>query len=180
MENKFKYVVLGFLVILGILGYIFKSSSILYYLLISLLAGYLISTAVDHLVKEAKNKGKMSLLTWLGSAILILSGIMIMVFNVTNIVFGILVFLGMFALMISFFYYIGMEEPKDERLKKIGTTATTYSWHLTLLIICSILISTIWSGNESISIASLGFILFVMVATMIGVNIYLNRKGDVN
>lgn len=180
MENKFKYMILGFLVIVGILGYIFKSNSMLYYLLISLLAGYLISTAVDHLLKEAKNKGKMDLLTWFGSAILILSGIMVMVLNVTNIVFGILVFLGLFALMISFFYYIGMEEPKDERLKKIGTTATTYSWHLTLLIICSLLISSIWSGNENISIASLGFILFVMVATMIGANIYLNKKGDVN
>jgi hypothetical protein len=73
-----------------------------------------------------------------------------------------------------------MEEPKDERLKKIGTTATTYSWHLTLLILCSILISSIWSGDKSVSIASLGLILFVMVATMLGVNIYLNRKGDVD
>ncbi|MEL7670662.1 hypothetical protein [Methanobacterium sp.] len=140
----------------------------------------MISTAVDHLLKEAKNKGKMNLLTWFGSAVLILSGIMVMVLDVTNIVFGILVFLGLFALMISFFYYIGMEEPKDERLKKIGTTATTYSWHLTLLILCSILISSIWSGDKSVSISSLGLILFVMVATMLGVNIYLNRKGDVD
>ncbi|MCZ3365681.1 MULTISPECIES: hypothetical protein [Methanobacterium] len=87
MENKFKYMILGFLVIVGILGYIFKSNSMLYYLLISLLGGYLISTAVDHLLKEAKNKGKMNLLTWFGSAVLILSGIMVMVLDVTNIVF---------------------------------------------------------------------------------------------
>ncbi len=180
MENKFKYLIFGFLVILGILGYVFKSTSILYYLLISLLAGYLISTASNYLINGAKNKGKMNLITWFGSAVLILSGIMVMVFKVMSIVIGIVVFLGMFALMISFFYYIGMEEPKDERLKKIGTTATTYSWHLTLLIICSILVSSIWSGNENINIASLGLILLVMVATMLGVNIYLNRKGDVD
>jgi hypothetical protein len=178
MENKLKYLLLGFLVILGVSGYVFGSSNVFYYFIIPLL-GLLVS----YWITEAKNKGKMdvfNIITWIGSGALILSGVMLIITKTTSYVLGIIISLGILAFMIGFYEYIGMEEPKDERLKKIGTTAATYSWHITLLLIGSFIVSSIWSGDKNISIASLGLILFVMVATMLGANVYLNRKGDVN
>jgi hypothetical protein len=172
MEDKFKYPILGFL---GVLGYIFKSNSIVYYLILSLIAGYLITE-----VENIKKIDLFKIITWIGSGALILSGVILVVTRTMSYALGIIISLGILAFMIGFYEYIGMEEPKDERLKKIGTTATTYSWHITLLLIGSFLVSSTWSGDKSISIASLGLILFVMVATMLGTNIYLNRKGDVD
>lgn len=176
MKTGLKLVV-GFLAILGILGYIFKSNIVFYYVILPLF-GLLIS----YLVTEAKNNGKTDVFTisiWVGSAALILSGIILMFFNGTGDVLAVTVLIGILAFMVSFFSYIGMEEPKDERLKKIGTMATTHSWYLTLLIIGSFLISSIWSGKEYISVSSLGLILLVMVSTMFSVNVYFNTKGDV-
>ncbi len=175
MENKLRYLILGFLVVLGILGYVFKSTSILYYIILSLMASYLIIEA-----EKIKKVDLFKILTLIGSGTLILSGVILVITRTTSYALGIIISVGILAFMIGFYEYIGMEEPKDERLKRIGTTATTYSWYITLLLIGSFLVSSIWSGDKSISIASLGLILFVMVATMLGVNIYLNRNGDVN
>ena len=163
--------------ILGIIEYIFKSTNLLYYIIIPLL-GLLAS----YLITEAKNKGKIDLfkiITWFGSVALILSGVILIFTSTTSFVLGIIIALGILAFMISFYYYMGMEEPKDERLMKIGTAATTYSWFITLLLIGSLLVSSILSGDKSISITHLGYILVVMVATMLGANVYLSRRGDV-
>ena len=117
---------------------------------------------------------------WIGFVVLILSGIILMVTNTNNYILGIIILLGLILFGASFFSYIGMGKPKDERLRKIGTLATTQSWFLTLQVICIILILYLWYGISSISIASLGGILFVMIATMFVVNIYQKRKGDFN
>ena len=176
MKNKFVGMIPGLLGFLGILGYVLNEPA--YYVFFAFFLN-LYPVFLD--LKKGESKISIyKLITWFGSGLLILSGVILIVTRTTSYVLGVIVLVGIFAFMIGFYEYIGMDEPKDERLKKIGTTATTYSWHLTLLIICSILISSIWSGDKSISIASLGLILFVMVATMLGVNIYLNRKGDVN
>ena len=175
MKSKFTWI-LGFLGFLGILGYILNEPS--YYVFFAFFLN-LYPEFRDWKKGESKlNLYRSSM--WFGSVVLILSGVILIVTNTTGYIFGIIVLLGMFAVMTNFFPYIGMEEFKDERLRKIGTIATTYSWHLTLLILCSFLISSIWSGEKSISIASLGGILLVMIATMLGVNIYFNRKGDID
>lgn len=176
VKTELKFI-FGLLVILGILEYIFKSTILFYYVIFPL-GGLLVS----YFITDAKNEGKIDVFKisiWIGSAALILSGVILAVTKTMNNILAAVIFVGVLAFMISFFSYIGMEEPKDERLRKIGGAAATHSWHITLLIICSFLVSSIWSGEEYIRISSLGLILLVMVATMIGGNIYFNMKGDV-
>lgn len=172
-ENvKIKFeLILGLLGFLGILGYIFNEP--LYYTFFSFFSFFFI------LFRDLKID-VYRIITLFGSVALILSGLTLIVAKTTSYLLGIIVLLGILAFMISFFSYIGIDEPKDERLKKIGTVATTHSWYLTLIFISFIIINSIWSGNESIGIEKLGLILFVMVATMVSVNIYLNWKGDVD
>jgi hypothetical protein len=176
MKTELK-VIFGLLVISGILEYIFKSTTLLYYVILPF-----VGLMLSYFITDAKNEGKIDIFKisiWIGSAALILSGVILMVTKTTSDLLAVIVFVGVLSFMISFFSYIGMEEPKDERLRKIGGAAATHSWHITLLIVCGLLVSSIWSGDKYISISSLGLILLVMVATMISGNIYFNWKGDV-
>lgn len=175
MKTEFNLVLgFGVLLVVTILGYMMQTMNIYFYILISVLSSYLITEAINQATVDI-----LKLVTWFGSTAIILSGLLLIFNKSFNNIAGIMLALGIFAFMISFYNYVGMEEPKDERLKKIGNTATTYSWYLTLLLLGSTIVSCIWSGETSISVANLGLILTVMVAVMMGSNIYFNVKGDV-
>ena len=65
---------------------------------------------------------------WIGSALLIVSSLSLILWKTMNdiIVTGLL--LGIMFYVISFFAYIGMGDTvKDERLRKVGTLAATWS-----------------------------------------------------
>jgi hypothetical protein len=73
---------------------------------------------------------------WMGSVILMISGLILMATKTMNDLLAIFMLFGVAALATNFFTYLGMDEKaKDERLRKIGTYATTYSWNITLLFV---------------------------------------------
>jgi uncharacterized membrane protein len=80
----------------------------------------------------------------------------------------------------NFFGFLGMEKPsKDERARKIGTYAATYSWYITLVAMCFLVIWNI-AFNLNMSVARFfGIILLVMVTTLMVINAYKAWKGDV-
>ncbi|MBN1763103.1 MAG: hypothetical protein JW878_08540 [Methanomicrobia archaeon] len=67
----------------------------------------------------------------------------------------------------------------DERTKKLGAYAATYSWLLTLVFITLLF----WVDNLAVVkltvMQALGTTLLVMLLTMSVFRWYLNRKGDV-
>jgi hypothetical protein len=82
----------------------------------------------------------------------------------------------------NLFYFLGMQKPMlDERTRKIGTTAMTYSWYATFAVLCLLVIFY----YESIFLLRLdagqifGALLLTMVVSMLAFMTYLNKKGDV-
>jgi arginine exporter protein ArgO len=72
-----------------------------------------------------------------------------------------------------------MDNPKDERLMKLGTTSATWSWFTTLGFICFLLFSGFYSNRQFQPTEIFGLVIFVMVSTMLVTNTYFNLKGDV-
>ncbi|MTK64311.1 MAG: hypothetical protein F8N15_07295 [Methanobacterium sp.] len=91
-----------------------------------------------------------------------------------GLLFGIIIYVG------SFFAYIGMEKTaKDERLRKIGTMAATWSWYITLIFLCFLMVSMQWAGRIHDPVELMGLVIFVMVTTMLISNTILSRIGDI-
>jgi hypothetical protein len=81
----------------------------------------------------------------------------------------------------NFFTYIGLEKPaKDERARRIGTMAATYSWFITICAMCFVYICDVaFEINLSVP-RFLGIMLLVMIITMAGLNIWFGRRGDID
>ena len=118
-------------------------------------------------------------LMWIGSAILLISAVYMIILKTLNDYITIAVLLGALIIITSFFSYIGMYNPKDERLLKIGTTSATWSWFTTLGFICFLLFSGFYSNRQFQPTELFGLVIFVMVSTMLVANTYYNLKGDV-
>jgi hypothetical protein len=117
---------------------------------------------------------------WLGSTALVISGIALIIWKTLNDIIVALVLMGILVLVSSLFYYLGMEKPvKDERLRKIGTLSATYSWLATLGFMCFLMVSGYWSHRVFAQEELFGLIMFVMVVSMLVINAYLSRRGDV-
>ncbi len=82
----------------------------------------------------------------------------------------------------NLFFYLGMQKPTmDERTRRIGTTAMTYSWYVTLIAIC-VLVMLYYASPFQLRLdvgQILGTLLFVMVASMVAFITYFGSKGDV-
>ncbi|BAI60463.1 conserved hypothetical protein [Methanocella paludicola SANAE] len=82
----------------------------------------------------------------------------------------------------NLFYFLGMRKPVlDERTRKIGTIAMTYSWYATMIAIC-ILVMIYYASPFRVMLDAgqiFGIILFVMVVSMVAFIVYFNAKGDV-
>lgn len=174
----------GLLGILGLLGYVLENP--IYYVFFAFFLIFFVpifktdknnnsnSSSVD------KNYNKYKLGILVGSAILIVDSLYLMAFKTLNdliaigLLFGIIIYVG------SFFAYIGMEKTaKDERLRKIGTMAATWSWYITLMFICFLLISMQWAGRIHNPVELMGLLVFVMVTTMLIANTILSQIGDI-
>ncbi len=117
---------------------------------------------------------------WLASAALAISGIVLVIWKTFNDVIVIVVFIGILVLVSSLFLYLGMEKPlKDERTRKIGTLAATYSWLVTLAFMCFLMVTGYWSHRVFAPEELFGLIMFVMVVSMLAINAYLGRREDV-
>lgn len=118
-------------------------------------------------------------LMWIGSLILLVSAVYMIIWKIFNDIIAIGVLIGAMIVLISFFSYIGMEKPRDERLIKVGTTAATWSWYISLMFICFLLFSGYYTPRQFQPAEIFGLIILVMVSTMLALNTYFNRKGDV-
>jgi len=87
--------------------------------------------------------------------------------------------IGIMIIITSFFSYIGMDKPKDERLMKIGTYSATYSWYITLGFVSFLVFTGYNAHREFKGPEMLGLTILVIVSTMLVINTILNLKGDV-
>ena len=117
---------------------------------------------------------------WVGSAILIVISLYLMANKTINDFIAIGLLIGVLIYVTSFFPYLGMDETsKDERLRKIGTLAATWSWYITLGFMCFLLVSMYWAGRIHDPIELMGLTIFVLVTTMLMANTILSRRGDI-
>ncbi len=116
---------------------------------------------------------------WIGSALLIVTGYFLMIGRPIDFILSTFALMGLMLMTVSFFPYIGMGELKEERLRKIGTTATTYSWWATFGFISALIAfgsnpHRVFTWQEIMGVA-----LLIMVSSMLIANTILSRKGDI-
>jgi hypothetical protein len=131
--------------------------------------------------KNADQLGIIKASMWLGYLVMLGLGAVLVVFEPAdgNTTLAVLFCVAIFTA--NFFAYLGMEQPaKDERARRIGTLAATYSWFITLCGLCFVYI---WDVAFEIHLSVprfLGIALLVMIISMAGLNFYFGRKGDVD
>ncbi len=183
MKIEFNYF-WGLLGFLGVLGYVLENP--IYYAFFAFFILFLVplfnkreNSKENKKWLDSYNWHNMSI--WLGSAALMLSGLMMMVAKTMNDLVSVMLLLGIMALVSNFFTYVGMDKKaQDERLRKIGTYATTYSWYITLTFVSFLVLSMYWGQNIRNPIELMGVIIFVMTSTMLVANTILSRKGDID
>lgn len=189
MEVKFNFY-WGLIGFLGILGYIYENPT--YYVFFVFFLLFLEPVfrknqnntknedkSADAGSSDSRQYNTYNVTAWIGSTILMIVSLALIIGKTMNDYLAAGMLLGVMIFLTSFLQYIGMEKPaKDERIMKIGTISTTYSWYVTLIFICFLLITGYWSGVPRTPAELLGVTVFVMVATMLGINTYLNWKGD--
>jgi len=118
---------------------------------------------------------------WLGYLVMLGMGLALILFDLDsgNATLAVLFCVSIFTA--NFFAYIGLEKPsKDERARRIGTLAVTYSWFITLCAMCFVYISD-EAFKMHLSIARfLGIMLLVMIVSMACLNFWLGHKGDID
>lgn len=118
---------------------------------------------------------------WFGCAALMVSGLIMIATKTMNDLLAIILLLGITAIMTNFFDFMGMDQKnQDERLRKIGTFATTYSWYISLVFVSFLVISMYWAQNIHNPFELMGVTIFIMTSTMLIANTILNRKGDID
>ncbi|HNR25823.1 MAG TPA: DUF3796 domain-containing protein [Methanobacteriaceae archaeon] len=188
MEVKFN-VFWGLLGFLGILGYILGDP--IYYaffafFLFFLSPVYSKTTAnkdgkVEKKSKMERNYRMYKISIWVGSAILIVTSLYLMATKNMNDYTAMGLLIGMIIYIVSFFAYIGMEKKAgDERLKKIGTLAATWSWYITLIFVGFLLVSMFWAQRMHDPVELMGLVVFILVTTMLVSNTILSRVGDID
>ncbi len=128
---------------------------------------------------ESVRLGVVKASMWLGYLVMIGLGLALAVFEWSDgnatlaMLFCVVIFTG------NFFGYLGMEKgSQDERTMKIGTYAATYSWYITLIAMCFLFIWDVAFMHMSVA-RFFGIVLLVMVTSMMIINTYKERKGDV-
>lgn len=186
MEVKFNYFwgIMGFL---GILGYVLENP--IYYAFFAFFLLFLVpvfnksgkTNENDKISKDGSSYDLYNVSIWLGSAVLIVDSLILIIWKTMDDFAAIGLLLGIMVYMANFFAYIGMDETaRDERLRKIGTYAATYSWYITLVFVVFLVISMYWAQRMHDPVELLGVTIFVMVTTMLIANTILSRKGDID
>ncbi|MGF7117382.1 hypothetical protein [Methanobacterium oryzae] len=185
MDVKFNYF-WGLLGILGFLGYVLEDP--VYYAFFAFFLFFLFpvyNKAKNGEKKENKKRSRdydmYKISIWLGSAILLVDSFYLMTTKTMNDFAAIGLLLGIIIYVSSFFASIGMEKTaKDERLRKIGTLAATWSWYITLVFVSFLVVSMYWAQRIHDPIELMGLTIFVMVSTMLVANTILSRIGDID
>jgi hypothetical protein len=117
---------------------------------------------------------------WLGTLLLIITSAVIYLTQSINDITAVAVLLGIMLTVSSFFAYIGASpDARDERARKIGTLAATWSWYVTISFTAMVLVFSYWNGREFSTAQLLSTVVFIMSASMLVVNTYFSLKGDV-
>jgi hypothetical protein len=117
---------------------------------------------------------------WLGSLLLIVTVAIIYVGQEINDITAVGVLLGVLLMLSSFFDFIGAsQDARDERARRIGTMAATWSWYVTIAFTGMVLVFSYWNGREFTTTQLLSTIVFIMAASMVVAYTILNLKGDV-
>jgi len=186
MKTKFNYF-WGILGILGLLGYVLENP--VYYAFFAFFLFFLVPVydkATENREKKENKKPERNydmykISIWLGSAILLVDSFYLMATKTMNDFAAIGLLLGILIYVSSFFASIGMEKTaRDERLRKIGTLATTWSWYITLVFVSFLVVSMYWSQRIHDPIELMGLTIFVMISTMLVANAILSRIGDID
>jgi uncharacterized membrane protein YkgB len=182
MEFNYYWGLLGFL---GVLGYILENP--IYYVFFAFFILFLVplfNKKDENWEKDEKwfdNYNWYNLSIWLGSAALMVSGLVMMATKTINDLVSVILLLGIMAFTSNFFTYVGMDKKaQDERLRKIGTYATTYSWYITLTFVSFLVLTMYWGQNIHNPIELMGVTIFVMTSTMLLGNTILGRNGDID
>jgi len=117
----------------------------------------------------------------LGGALLIACGILMLMNDTLDGILWLEVLLGLSLFGGGLFEFLGLRQPlKDERTARIGTRAATYSWYVMLVLLSFMAMVFGFGGGWKISMAqAVGSLLIVMVVSILVLNWYLGRKGDV-
>lgn len=122
-------------------------------------------------------------LTLIGGIVIILLGVLIQAFRLDNGLFSLtLINAGAVMVVIAFISHIryGNKVVKDERTKKIGALALSYSWFISFILI-NILYWIDYLKIFSFSADQvLGILMFTMIFTAGIIQMYYKRKGLVN
>ena len=185
MDVKFNYY-WGVLGILGLLGYVLENP--LYYAFFAFFIFFL-SPVYDRAKnnekkddrKTRKNYDMFKISIWIGSAILLVVSFYLMATKTMSDIAAIGLLIGIIIYVSSFFASIGMEKTaRDERLRKIGTLAATWSWYITLVFVSSLILNMYWANKIHDPIELMGLTIFVMISTNLVASVILSRIGDID
>ena len=117
---------------------------------------------------------------WIACLLLLVSSVYLMIAKQINDTVVVLIFVSILTLIGNFFVYIGMAKPlQDERARKIGTAAATYSWYFTLAVMGFFLFAGYYGGRAFTAAETFGLFTFLLVGGWMAAYTYLNFKGDV-
>ncbi len=117
---------------------------------------------------------------WAGSLLLIAVAAVIYITQKIDDITAAAALLGVMLMVSSVFDYIGVgKSAPDERARKIGTLAATWSWYITVSFTGMLLVFSYWNGREFTTAHLLSIIVFIMTASMLIINAYFRLKGDV-
>jgi hypothetical protein len=117
---------------------------------------------------------------WAGSLLLMAVAAVIYITQKIDDITAAAALLGVLLMVSSVFEYIGVgRSAPDERARKIGTLAATWSWYITVSFTGMLLVFSYWNGREFTTAHLLSTIVFIMTSSMLIINAYFRLKGDV-
>lgn len=118
---------------------------------------------------------------YIGGAALIACGILMLMNDTLDGILWLEVIIGLGLFGGGLFEFLGLRQPlKDERVARIGTRATTYSWYVVLVLVGFLSMVYGMGGGYKIGMPqAVGSLMIVMVSSILAFNWYLGREGDV-
>jgi hypothetical protein len=118
---------------------------------------------------------------YIGGTALIACGILMLLNDTLDGILWVEVLIGLGLFGGGLFEFLGLRQPlKDERVARIGTRATTYSWYCVLVFVGFMaMVYGMGGGNKIGMPQAVGSLIIVMVVSILAFNWYLSREGDV-
>jgi hypothetical protein len=118
---------------------------------------------------------------WATSLMFSIVGVLLLMEVEMDFAMGIVALGGVVVLANNFFQYIGLSRPnRDERMAKIGTLATTYSWFIAMVVCMGALALLGFSeGRFDYGLGQvLGAVILAMAVSQVLINEVMLRRED--